>query len=73
MSGSRVGTPYTGDVVATDRNGRTAASRARGLVVAGAALAVAGGAMWYIGHRQGAQIDVAIAPGHAEVAVSCAF
>lgn len=73
VAGSRVGTPYTGDLVSTDGNGRTAASRARGLVGIGAALAVAGGAMWYIGHRQGAQLDVAIAPGHAEVALSCAF
>jgi len=73
VSGSRAGTPYTGDVVSTDSNGRTAASRARGLAGVGAALAVAGGAMWYIGHRQGTQIDVAIAPGHAEVALSCAF
>lgn len=72
VSGSRTGTPYT-DVVSTDSNGRTAASRARVLAGVGAALAVAGGAMWYIGHRQGAQLDVAIAPGHAEVALSCAF
>ena len=72
VSGSRVGTSYS-DLVATDSHGRTAASRARVLAGAGAALAVAGAVMWYIGHRQGAQIDVAIAPGHAEVAVSCAF
>jgi hypothetical protein len=73
VAGSRIGTPYTGDVVATDSHGRTAASRARGLIGAGAAIAVAGGVMWYIGQRQGAQLDVAIAPGHAEVALSCAF
>jgi hypothetical protein len=73
VAGSRVGTPYTGDLVSTDSHGRTAASRARGLIGAGAALAVAGGVMWYIGQRQGAQLDVAIAPGHAEVALSCAF
>lgn len=73
VSGSRTGTPYTGDVVSTDSHGRTAANRARGLVGVGAALAVAGGVMWYIGHRQGALLDVAIAPGHAEVALSCAF
>jgi hypothetical protein len=73
VSGARVGTPYSGDLVSTDNHGRTSASRARVLIGAGAALAVAGGAMWYIGHRQGAQLDVAIAPGHAEVALSCAF
>jgi tetratricopeptide (TPR) repeat protein len=73
VAGSRVGTPYTGDLVSTDGNGRTAASRARVLAGIGAALAVAGGAMWYIGRRQSAQLDVAIAPGHAEVALSCAF
>ncbi|HEX3478321.1 MAG TPA: hypothetical protein VHT91_25045 [Kofleriaceae bacterium] len=73
VASSRIGTPYTGDLVSTDGNGRTAARRARLLGGLGAALAVAGGAMWYIGHRQGAQIDVAIAPGHAEVALSCAF
>jgi hypothetical protein len=77
VAGSRVGTSYTGDLVSTDSHGRTAASRARGLIGAGAALAVAGGVMWYIGQRQGqrqgAQLDVAIAPGHAEVALSCAF
>jgi len=75
VAGSRIGTSYTGDLVSTDSHGRTAASRARGLIGAGAALAVAGGVMWYIGQRQrqGAQLDVAIAPGHAEVALSCAF
>ena len=73
VANSRPGTPYTGDLVSTDGNGRTAARHARVLAGVGAALAVAGGAMWYIGHRQGAQIDVAIAPGHAEVALSCAF
>ena len=73
VSGSRTGTPYTGDVVSTDSHGRTAATRARDLVGLGAALAVTGGVVWYIGHRQGAQLDVAIAPGHAEVALSCAF
>jgi hypothetical protein len=73
VAGSRVGTPYTGDLVSTDDSGRTAARRARVLAGLGAALAVAGGAMWYIGRRQGAQLDVAIAPGHAEVALSCAF
>jgi tetratricopeptide (TPR) repeat protein len=73
VSGSRTGTPYTGDVASTDSHGRTAASRARGLVGAGAALAVAGGVMWYIGHRKAAQLDLAIAPDHAEVALSCAF
>ncbi|HEX3760555.1 MAG TPA: hypothetical protein VHW23_17695 [Kofleriaceae bacterium] len=73
VSGARMGTPYAGDVASTDSSGKTAASRARGLVGVGAALAIAGGAMWYIGYRQGARLDVAIAPGHAEVALSCAF
>jgi hypothetical protein len=73
VSGSRTGTPYNGELVSTDGNGRTAASRGRVLTGLGVALAVAGGAMWYIGQRQGARLDVAIAPGHAEVALSCAF
>jgi hypothetical protein len=73
VAGSRFGTQYTGDVASTDRSGKTAASRAQGLVGVGVALAVAGGVMWYVGHRRAAQVDVAIAPGHAEVALSCAF
>jgi len=73
VSGARMGTAYAGDVASADASGKTAASRARALVGVGAALAIAGGAMWYIGHRQGARLDVAIAPGHAEVALSCAF
>ena len=74
VSGAPIGTPYTGDVASTDRSGQTAASRAKGLIGVGAALVVAGGALWYVGHRQGApQIDVAIGPGHTEVALSCAF
>jgi hypothetical protein len=74
VSDSRAGTPYAGDVQAADHNGKTAAGRAKGLLGIGAALAVAGAAMWYVGHRQGnAQVDVAIVPGHAEVTFSCAF
>ena len=74
VSDARTGTPYTGDVASADRSGKTAASRAKGLLGAGAVLAVAGGAMWYVGHRRGgAQVDVAITPGHAEVTLSCAF
>lgn len=69
-----VGTPFTGDVAMADERGQTAASRARVLVGVGAVLAVAGGAMWYVGHRLGdAHVDVAIMPGHTEVTFSCAF
>jgi tetratricopeptide (TPR) repeat protein len=73
VASSPTGTRYTGDLAATARSGKTAASRAQDLLGVGVALAVAGSVMWNIGHRQGAQVDAAIAPGHAEVAVSCAF
>jgi len=73
VAGSPAGTRYTGDVVATDRSGKTAARRAQILLGVGAPLAIAGSVMWNLGHRQGAQIDASIAPGHAEVALSCAF
>jgi len=74
VSRARAGTPYTGDIASTDRSGRTAASRAQILVGVGAVLAIAGGAAWYFGHRQGnAQIDVAVVPGRTEVVFSCAF
>jgi len=74
ISGAQAGTPYTGGVVSTDRSGRTAASRAQALFGIGAALAVTGGALWYVGHRQDrAQVDVAITPGHMEVVLSCVF
>jgi len=74
VSGERTGTPFTGSVASTDRGGKTAATLAQGLLGIGAALAVAGGTMWYLGHRQGAaQLDVAIIPGHTEVTFSCVF
>jgi hypothetical protein len=74
VSGAAVGTPFTGEVAMADANGQTAASRAHILVGVGAVLAVAGGAMWYVGHRLGdAHVDVAIMPGHTEVMFSCAF
>lgn len=74
ISGASAGTEYAGEVASADRNGKAAASRARVLLGAGAALAVAGGALWYVGHRQGnARVDVAIIPGHTEVTFSCAF
>jgi len=74
ISGARAGTANIGEVASTDQSGKTAASRAQVLLGAGAALAVVGGVMWYVGHRQGnAQVDVAIVPGHTEVMFSCAF
>ena len=74
VSNASAGTEYRGEVASADRNGKAAASRARVLLGAGAALAVAGGVMWYAGHRQSnARVDVAIIPGHTEVTFSCAF
>ena len=74
VSGAGAGASYTGAVASADRSGKSAASRAQGLLGLGAVLAVAGGAMWYLGHRQGdAQVDVAIVPGHTEVTFSCVF
>ncbi len=74
IASAQVGTPYTGGIVSTDHRGPTAASRAQALFGIGAALAVTGGALWYVGHRQDrAQVDVAITPGHTEVVLSCVF
>jgi hypothetical protein len=74
VAGAPVGTPFTGDVAMANDSGKTEASRARVLVGVGAVLAIAGGAMWYVGHRLGdAHVDVAIMPGHTEVTFSCAF
>jgi hypothetical protein len=74
VSGAQAGTPFNGDVASADHSGRTAASRAKIFAGIGAALAVAGGAMWYVGHRQGnPQVDLALVPGHTEVTFSCVF
>jgi len=74
LSGEPVGTAYSGSVAATDADGKSAATRSKYLLAIGGVLAVGGGIMWYLGHRQGeSHVDVAIIPGHAEVSFSCAF
>jgi len=74
LSGEPFGTSYSGAVAATDADGKSAATRSKYLLALGGLLAVGGGIMWYVGHRQGeSHVDVAIVPGHAEVSLSCAF
>ncbi len=73
VSGAKPGSPYS-TVEPTDHDGHSVATRGQVALGIGAVLAVTGGTLWYLGHREGQpHVDVAIAPGQTEVSFSCAF
>jgi hypothetical protein len=68
-------TVWNAELEAEHQRGLTARGRARGLAVFGGLAVAAGATLWWLGHRteRGARLDVALAPGHAEVSLCAAF
>lgn len=68
------GSVWTGSLPGEQSAGQTAQTGARVLAAVAGAAVIGGGVMWWLGHRAGrTHVDVAIAPGHTEVSLSCVF
>jgi hypothetical protein len=68
------GTAWTPALAALEQRGATAATRARVLAVVSVAALAGGATLWWLGRRRsGVAVHVAVAPGHGEAVLACAF
>lgn len=74
LAAQPAGTSWTPELAGLERDGATAASRARVLGAVGLAAVVGGATLWWLGRSRGrVAVHVAVTPTQGEAVLACAF